>query len=619
MLAVGALACLAALPFARTEERTPCAQHEPLRRAWFGDLHVHTVFSLDASTQGTRNRPADAYRFARGERLGIQPYDAAGRPLRSLKLARPLDFAAVTDHAELLGEWHICNAPGAPGYDSWVCWTYRHFPRVAYFVMNTQASRAARFDFCGPAGENCLEAARIPWREIRDAAESAYDRSEACGFTSFIGYEWTGAAGSGVNFHRNVIFRNTAVPELPTSYIDAPALEALWARLRSECTEAETGCDAVVIPHNSNLSSGRMFQTVRPDGSPITADDARARARFEVLVEVMQHKGDSECMLSVDAEDELCDFEKLETSSFTGQYVPWLNEPPVPRMFVRNALGEGLLQEQRLGANPFKFGIVASSDTHLGAPGAVDEAADYPGHGGAGTPAGEAVPTGFPDMLDFNPGGLAVLWAEENSRDALFAAMQRREVYGTSGPRILVRLFAGWSYPDDLCQDPGFAAAGYAGGVPMGGDLSLAPTGRAPRLAVRAERDARSAQLERLQVVKLWVDGDATHERVYDIAGNPPGRASVELDTCRTHGAGFDRLCAVWEDPDFDPTAPATYYARVVENPTCRWSQRLCNARGVRCDDPASIAEGLEACCAPEHRAAIQERAWTSPVWYQPR
>jgi hypothetical protein len=605
------------------ERRAPCADHDPLKNPYFGDLHVHTLFSLDASTQGTRTRPADAYRFAKGERIGIQPFDADGNGIRIAQLARPLDFAAVTDHAELIGEVSICNNPDLQGHDSFVCRVYRRWPRVAYFWMNLQAARGLRHDFCGPDGELCKQAARAPWEEIRRAAEDHYDRSSACRFTTFPGYEWTGAAGPGNNFHRNVIFRNANVPDRPTSFIDSPDLESFWQALDAECLDANTGCDVLVIPHNSNLSGGFMFETIRSDGSPISAADARQRARYERLVEVMQHKGDSECHPDFSAEDELCDFEKLAMSNFVQRVLPVLAKPPVEQQFLRNVLKTGLELEQKLGVNPFRYGFVASTDTHLGTPGLVDESADYPGHGGAGTPIGDELPVGLPDAYDFNPGGLAVLWAEENSRDSLFDAMHRREAYGTSGPRIVVRMFGGWDLPDDLCRRSDLVETGYASGVPMGGELAARDGMGNPRFVVSALRDPGApnhagTQLQRIQMVKGWLSDGASHERVFEIAGDPRNGAGVDVHSCRTYGPGFDALCSVWSDPDFDPREHAFYYARVVENPTCRWSQKLCSARGVRCDDATTIGAGLEDCCAEDHRPVIQERAWTSPIWVAP-
>ena len=585
------------------------------RNVYFGDLHVHTAFSLDASTQGTRGRPHDAYRFARGQALGIQPYDASGAPTREVKLARPLDFAAVTDHAEVLGETTVCSTPGFVGHDSLVCQVYRRWPRAAFFVMNWRASRGqSRWDFCGPGGVYCLDAAETPWGEIRAAAAAA---NAPCSFTTFVGYEWT-AARDYFNLHRNVIFRSEDVPALPVSFYEAGTAVELWASLRRTCVDAGGDCDALVIPHNSNLSGGLMF----PEGR-LPAEDARALAEAEPLVEVMQHKGGSECALpDPTGGDELCSFEALPYDGFVGKFVPVLADPPPPTSFVRSALARGLVLQDEVGANPFRFGLIASTDTHLATPGLVSER-DFPGHGGAGKPALDGVPSGFPDELEFNPGGLAAVWAEQNDRDSIFRALRRREAYGTSGPRLRVRLFAGWDFDPSMCGDASFAARGYADGVPMGGALAGRPEGATgPTLAVQALRDPGSdgppgVPLERIQIVKGWMENGEVRETVVDVAG-AAGRGGVDLSTCQPQGTGADALCAVWSDPAFDPGTRAYYYARVLENPTCRWSQWVCVEAGVDCADPASVDEGLEACCSPEHRPEIQERAWTSPVWYEP-
>ncbi len=602
--------------------RAPCAHYQPLRQPFFGDLHVHTRYSLDASTQGTRTSPADAYRFARGERLGIQPWDESGQPARSLQLRRPLDFAMVSDHAELIGEVNMCANPEVSGYGSWQCRFYRAWPRGAYYLFNYMAAmRASHLGMCGDDGERCLAAALAPWQEMQEAAESHYDRSADCSFTTFVGYEWTGVqADSGGNLHRNIVFRSGAVPELPVSYIDAPGETLLWDALDAGCIGAGSGCDALVIPHNSNLSAGHMFSNQLADGAPVDAAYALRRQRMEPLVEIMQHKGASECFFAPDiTRDELCAFEQLPLDNIAG-----FDNPPTARTgFLRETWQQGLALEALLGANPFRFGVIASTDTHLGTPGAVEEDR-FLGHGGAGVPARKSVPPGLSDKLEYNPGGLAVLWAEENTRDALFSAMRRREAYATSGPRIVTRLFAGWNLAPDLCTAPDQIERAYASAVPMGSALGPAPAGGALRLLVAAAQDPGTAEspgmpLQKIQVVKGWLDDNGeTREQVVDVAGDAVSRGSVDPATCATTGSGHARLCAVWEDPEFDPAQRAFYYTRVMENPGCRWSQRQCLAGGVDCGRPETIGKGFEGCCAASHRPLVQERAWTSPVWYQP-
>ena len=532
--------------------------------------------------------------------------------------------AAVGLDAEQFGEVAICNDASLPGWGSWVCRLYRRWPRAAFFLMNTNASFFAhptRFAFCGDAGAGCLREASAVWRDIVAAAEAAYDRTSACRFTTFNGYEWTGASGSR-NLHRNILFRNERVPELPTSYYETQTPQGLWRALRRDCNDAGTGCEALTIPHNSNLSAGLMFSPLEDDGGPLTASGAAERAYFEPLVEVMQHKGDSECLPTTGAQDELCAFEKLPYDAFSGKYVSWLANPPEPASFVRGALLQGLVEEALVGVNPFRYGFVASTDSHLGAAGAVSEIG-YPGHGGAGTPAGASLRPGLPDDLEFNPAGLAVDWAEENSRDSLWSSMRRRETYGTSGPRIVVRFFGGFDLDPDLCGSDRFAAEGYAKGVPMGGILPKAAGEAVPSFAVWAQRDPGTpaepgAPLQRIQIVKGWIDEGRVAERVLDVAGAARSDADVDLATCTPRGAGADQLCTVWRDDDYDPGIPAFYYARVVENPTCRWSARVCVASGVDCKDPAKIPEGFEPCCRAEHRWTVQERAWTSPIWSSP-
>ncbi len=598
---------LAALPFAAADETARCPDHNPLRNVYAGDLHVHTALSLDAATQDTRARPADAYRFARGEPLAVQPYDAEGRALRELRLGRPLDFAAVTDHAELLGEVSLCQTPGSAAYGSWQCLLYRHVPRAAYYLFNYTASRTRRLGNCGEDGALCREAAAGPWAEIRQAAADALDTSGQCRFTSFVAYEWTGARGEDAgNMHRNVIFRGDAVPRLPITFVDSGSPERLWEMLDRECRQGVPGCEVLAIPHNANLSDGYMFDGLRVDGTPYTAADARLRARSEPLFEIMQHKGASECYAGATATvaaDEYCGFEQLPYDSFAGQSFASRRQAPGPKTgFFREILRDGLRLERALGTDPYRMGVIGSTDTHLGAAGATSEAG-FMGHGGAGVPARDGVPQGLPDRPEFGPGGLAMIWAEQNTREALFAAMQRRETYATSGTRPQLRFFGGWDFPADFCASRDMVREAYARGVPMGGELRPAAGAvTAPVFVVAALRDAEEgAPLERLQIVKGWVDaGGQSRERVLTVA---------------VAAAGAESLCAVWRDPGYTPVGTAWYYARLLEMPVPRWSARICAAQKVDCSDPGSVGEGLEACCAPDHRASIQERAWSSPIW----
>ncbi len=606
-------------PQAIPDERRRCASYDVNRRPFFGDTHVHTGFSQDASTQDNRITPREAYRFARGGELGIQPHDEKGRPLRSVQLDQPLDFAVVTDHAEQLGETHICKTPGTVGHDSIVCRIYRRFPRVAFYLMNGRyAVFGSRWGFCGEGGGSCLEAASGIWAETRAAAEAAYARSEACEFTTFVGYEWTAGPGAGSHLHRNVIFRNEKVPELPISVMETgfEAIE-LWKQLEEKCRKGIPGCQAITIPHNSNIGGSYTFTSASKLGEEIEAAEVPLRRRYDRLAEIMQHKGDSECMLDAAAPDEACAFEKLSSPHM----IPYFGSEPLQEIdFLRNALKRGLALEQRLGSNPLKYGFIASTDTHLGTPGLTKERG-HPGHGGGGKHAGDGIPSGLLDNLLFNPGGLAVLWAEENSREALFEAMQRREAYGTSGTRPILRFFGGWEYDESVCDRTNLPGRGYEGGVPMGGDLPAPRSeGRGPSFIVDALRDpdTSAAPLQRIEIIKGWTEGDTLREEVILVAGGP-NQASVALDTCERRGDGAAHLCAVWTDPAFDPSTPAFYYARLLENPSCRWSQWACIEAGVDCLDPASISDDLAECCSEEHRPTIQERAWSSPIFYSPK
>lgn len=604
-------------PWDRTETRDECTDFEVLRQPYFGDNHVHTALSADAVINSTPNLPSDAYDFAKGAPL---PY-TSGNPVATAQLKRPLDYAVATDHAEFLGETSICLDPGHPGYTSTECTELREDIGVSFqgpldsdafliFFFPTNTPNTPRFSWCGPGGVDCLARTSIVWDSIQNDAEAHYDRSDSCSFTTFVGYEWTGNTGFN-NLHRNVIFRNENVTPLPVSYYEKPTADGLWDALDLECVNAGTGCEVLAIPHNSNISGGNMFKPLNELGNPYTAAEAAQRQRLEPIVELNQHKADSECSLMFSPNDELCGFETANV----GSQLP--GSPQIAANFVRDALLVGLQEADRTGVNPLEMGMVSATDGHMAMSGHVRED-EYYGHVGAfdQTPEQQMI-----DLSLFhagtNPGGLGVLWAEENSRDALYAAMERREVYSTTGTRPVVRFFAG-RLPKDICESGDFAREGYVNGVPMGGEFGR----RGPTFAVMATKDPGPAglpgtDLQRIQIIKGWVDKEGNkHEKVFEVAGDPDNGAGVDTATCTPTGTGFSSLCGTWTDPAFDKNERAFYYARVVENPTCRWSQFLCNREGIDCN--AAVPPDFTLCCDGSVPSTIQERAVTSPIFYRP-
>jgi hypothetical protein len=616
--------------------REACAQNDPLRRALFGDLHVHTSYSMDARAMGALNTPRDAYRYARGEEVSIGRDPGAG--LRT-SIDRPLDFAAVTDHAEWLGEVGICLDPTDSMYEDYRCRVFRGeedsiIPRLLggvgdfgrFFMLLSPFGRSGAI--CGSDGVKCRASLVSQWQATQAAAEEFYDRSAACEFTTLHGWEYSYSPGS-TKLHRNVILRNELSPELPISSYEEPEAHGLWSELERLCNDTGTGCEALSIPHNPNLSNGRMFTPAYGD-APLEEQRRRAalRARIEPLVEMTQVKGDSECANGMygilGGEDELCNHEKmrafrqdefLDCEMGTGSGALAGKGCQSRLDYVRYALVEGLREADRLGVNPYSFGFIGSTDTHTGIPGAVAEK----GFVGASASADQTPADRFGDSggrAIRNPGGLAGVWAEENSRDSIFDALKRRETFATSGVRIQPRFFGGWTYDDLLCDRVDLLEQAYANGVPMGSDLAAAPgQGKAPSFLVSALRDPGTeavpgALLQRIQIINGWAGaGDVMHQQVYEVAGRATG-ASVDLATCQPRGTGYESLCEVWRDPDFDPAQAAVYYARVLENPTCRWSTWECNSL-----DAAERPAGCEVAQIPK---TIQERAWTSPIWYTP-
>jgi hypothetical protein len=467
----------AAAPAAELAQREACVQRDPLRRPFYGDLHVHTHYSMDAWARGARLAPDDAYRFASGQQVALSFYDDEGRISDSIQIDRPLDFAAVTDHAEWLGEVRLCTTPSSPSFETSGCRIYRGeadslLARLLGFkgfyanLLGVIGLTGRNGQVCGEESRDCRAAAATAWSEIQTAAERWYDRSAACSFTTFHAWEYSRSPGLS-KVHRNVILRNELSPELPFSWLDSPTEHDLWRKLRQFCNETDSDCEAITIPHNPNLSNGQLFSIWYRD-LPLEEQRAQARMRAEIepLVEMMQIKGESECRNGlygvVGGPDELCDFEKIrdmpgvayeDCGEGTGSGAQ-AGKGCISRLdYARYVLIEGLREGERIDVNPYKIGFIGSTDTHFGTPGDTDE---------------RGKPTTFRsspvEMLRIegqrrarvfqNPGGLAGLWAEENNRDALFDAMKRREAFATSGTRIAPRFFSGWELPEDLCQRP---------------------------------------------------------------------------------------------------------------------------------------------------------------------
>ena len=609
---------------------TLAAQESVQRFPYFGDLHVHSSWSLDSYVNFNRVGPRDAYRFALGEEVVL----SGGRRVR---IDRPLDFAAVTDHAEYLGELPLCTDETSAAYALEICRDIRNEAGEKSLVDKVFTDLIIRDvvspdpqrepELCGADNARCLARAQSTWRELQDIAHE-FNRPGV--FTTFVGYEWTGNP-HGNNLHRNVIYGNDRVPALPIGYFEANTPEKLWAQLHETCAAP---CEVLAIPHNSNQSNGRQFPALREDGSPLSPERAKLRARTEPLVELIQAKGESECHTGVGTEDELCLYEKLERrpvcsadpdAASCARACAGDGSPEgciAPNNYVRNALKLGLELKREAGVNPYKLGFIGSTDTHNGTPGGTDES-DYQGHHGFedGTPARRAL---RPEIKEFSAsrekgsGGLAGVWAEQNTRAALFAALQRRETFATSGTRITVRFFAGWHFPEVIDTNTDLAALGYGKGVTMGSDLPAPGTDTAPRFILWAMKDPEGVNLQRMQVIKGWLDRDGSREQVYDAACSdgltpdpvthrcPDNGAGVDLNDCSVSaGKGAAQLKALWQDPDFNSEQPAFYYVRVLENPSCRWSTWEALREGTKPFDDVDLT--------------IQERAWSSPIWYNPR
>jgi hypothetical protein len=614
-----ALGAALALPAAAADPPySPYVGRSYPTRPFFGDTHLHTSFSMDAGALGARLAPRDAYAFAKGNEVTASGGQRA-------RLSRPLDFLVVADHSDAMGFFPMIFAgdPAILADPQGRRWSE---------MIRSGEGAAAAIDIIRSFGAGSISKAILPvpgtpayqgaWQKTIAAAEEA---NQPGVFTAFIGYEWTSNTG-GNNLHRNVVFRDDAgrasqvEPFTTMKPLGSDDPVDLWKWMAAY--EAKTGGRVLAIAHNGNLSNGRMFPVLEAFGRPLDRGYAETRAKRERLYEATQTKGDGETHPFLSPNDEFADFERWDKGNLDGTVAK--AKEMLEYEYARSALKNGLALEGALGANPYKFGLIGSSDAHTGL--SAMEEDDFFGKTTPGEPSPERLGATFMNhpqtgitIMDWevSSSGYAAVWATENTREALFDAMERRETYATTGTRMVVRFFGGFDFgpADARTRDP--AAAGYAKGVPMGGDLAPAPAGKAPSFLVAALKDPTGANLDRIQVVKGWVDAQgALHEKVYDVAWSgerrpgPDGRLPPVGDTVDvasatwTNTIGASELIAAWRDPDFDPGERAFYYARVIEIPTPRWTAYDAVRFGVK--------------PLPGTKMTVTERAYTSPIWYSP-
>ena len=593
-------------------------QHFP-QQVLFGDMHHHTSLSVDSGLIGNNNSPDVSFRLARGE---VVTSNSGQR----VKLVRPLDFLVVTDHAEYLGIAKLLNEadPALLATDIGKEW-YAAMQGDSQEAWETVVSIQNDFASGVPRFEN-PQVARTVWDDVVDIA-SKYNQHGT--FTALNGYEWstisTGREGSGTkgaNLHRCVIFRDgpdRVKQVLPFSAFDSGDPEKLWQFLASY--EKKTGGRVMAIPHNGNISNGQMYAEFIK-GKKMTRDYAERRARWEPLMEVTQEKGDGEAHPVLSPQDEFADFETWDFGDSMGN--PKENAM-LQYEYARSTLKNGIRLEEKLGVNPYKYGMVGSTDSHVSLTTTREE--NYFGKLPNEEPSAKRTSLPFltdkktsdviVSMWQLGASGLAAVWAKENTREAIFDALARKEVYATTGTRLTVRVFGGWDFQPDEVLRPDFAAQGYARGVPMGGDLTNGPAGKVPSFMVRALRDPDGANLDRIQIVKGWLDKNGkTQERIYDVAcsddrkikkrrcDKPVGSTVNVADASYTNSIGEVMLMTHWKDPDFDPKQRAFYYVRVIEIPTPRW--------------PTYDAKRYGITMPKEVTMTIQDRAYSSPIWYTP-
>lgn len=593
---------------------SPYANRAYADNVYFGDTHFHTELSFDAGLIGTSLDVHDGFRMARGETV----ISNTGQPVQ---LIRPLDFLVITDHSELIGlAPAIREANPILLSDPWGAWVYERFNSGPEGRMEAFRNiiHKATVEGVNPFGSD--ELTKSIWEQFINIAEQY---NEPGVFTAMTGFEWT-STPKGDNLHRVVVFRDgnqKTSQTAPFSLFDGDDPEDLWNYLQAY--ETSTGGGAFAIPHNGNTSNGLMFNDKDFNGKRMDREYAAARIRWEPIIEVTQIKGDGEAHPLLSPEDEFADYENWDVSNLAGSAPK--EEWMLQYEYGRSALKLGLKLGDKLGVNPYKFGLTGASDTHTAL--ATTREENYFGKYQHTEPSPErhnrdVIPADDPALRLLTSqevaSGLTAVWARHNTREAIFDAMKRKEVYATTGTRIRVRVFGGWDFAADEVFRPDFISAGYRRGVPMGGDLRNAPKGAAPVFMVRSLRDPDGANLDRVQMIKGWLDGDGeTHERIYDIAVSgdrkigDDGRAresvgnTVDIDKATfTNTIGNTTLAAVWKDPDFDPDQHAFYYVRVLEIPTPRWT--TFDAAFFNIKRPDNVPP------------TIQDRAYTSPIWYTP-
>ena len=552
-----------------------CADYDEANNLYWGDLHVHTTYSMDAYIFGTKASPTDTFNFAKGVTEQRMP---DGTPV---KLERPLDFMAITDHAETFGLMHICTEPDHAGFQSEYCTELRSLSGTdarssvsAFRKLFAPISRGKQAPLCSEEDLDCEMAAIDRWKNVQMAANAA---DKPCGFTAFLGYEWS-ATPNDAHWHRNIIFKSDAATEGLVDFLRYSTPERMWLELENQC-KPENGCNVLAIPHNTNLSEGGGF-----DVENATTEELRRRERYERLIEITQHKGTSECLNeNWDDRNSDCGFEMALSSNMVKE----IGENPAirekyNRSFARNILGRGLQSyaENDQAVNPLQIGFIGSTDNHSATPGLTEEAfwkGDSFGGGDSQRPRWLAGPG-----PNFSPGGLVGVWAKQNTRADIFESLESRHAYATSGTRISLQFAAA-----NLDGDAKTCEAKLNSGSPMGSSLAKKQM-EAPEFVFKATQDL--VPLERVQIVKGRLKSGQIHEEVL---------------TVKDVDEGFNEACESWSDPDFDPNAPAYWYIRILEVPTPRWSKLLC-------EDLGNCSEN------PDIDIMIRERAWSSPIWYLP-